>query len=66
MPERMKVIALALLLAATAFALAPVADAGPDCYEIYSEHHVGPVTIIQRSSCSYEVRCDDPDVCGLQ
>jgi len=62
----MKVVLLALLLVAVPIALVPAAQAGPDCYEIYSEHHVGPVTIIQHSSCSYEVRCDDPSVCGIQ
>ena len=29
--------------------------AGPECYEIHSERTVGPVTIVQRSSCEYEV-----------
>lgn len=27
----------------------------PDCYHIYRETHVGPVTIVQRSSCHAEV-----------
>lgn len=29
-----------------------------ECYDIYSQHHVGPVTITQRSSCDYEVTWD--------
>lgn len=47
-------VTLALLLTAAA----PVADADPlgepQCYYIYREYEVGPVTVIQRSSCDYE------------
>lgn len=58
----MKALALAVSLLAIAFV--PVAEAGPfECYDIYNEWEVGPVTIVQRSSCNYEV-CYEGE-CGL-
>jgi hypothetical protein len=49
------VLACLLLTAAVAAPMA-TAEAGPEpnCYEIYNEYHVGPLTVIQRSSCQYE------------
>lgn len=48
----------AILVLAGGLAVLPTAQAGPDCYDIYNEWTVGPVTVIQRSSCSYEVCID--------
>lgn len=51
----MKALVIALSVLAVAAAL-PVAEAGPlDCYAVYDEWEVGPVKIVQRSSCSYDV-----------
>lgn len=54
---------IALMLVAVPIALAPTANAAPDCYDIYNEWTVGPITIVQRSSCNYEV-CYEGE-CGL-
>lgn len=51
----MKAVALAMLIVAATLVVVPTAAAGPDCYEIYNEYEVGPVTVVQRSSCHYEV-----------
>ena len=59
----MKAFALALLVVASALVAVPTAAAEPACYDIYNEYEVGPVTIIQRSSCSYEVCYEGR--CGL-
>lgn len=38
----------------------------PPCYYVYREYHVGPVTVIQRSSCSVpEVRFDGAQTLAL-
>lgn len=55
----MKHVLLALLLVAGALVVAPAAEAAPDCSDIYNKFVLGPVTIIQRSSCEYEVCVED-------
>lgn len=56
---------IALMLVAVPAALAPVASAAPDCYEIYRETQVGPVIVVQRSSCHAEICWESTDNCGL-
>lgn len=52
----------ALLLSAcllvTALAIVPAASAGPspNCMPVYREYHLGPWTLVQRSSCNYTIR----------
>ena len=62
--SRMKALALAVCVLAAATMIVPTAAAGPfECYDIYNEWHVGPYTIVQRNSCSYEICYEDE--CGL-
>lgn len=51
----MKAVLLALLVLGAAVVLLPVADAGPNCYEIYHHYDFDPVDVYQYSSCSYAV-----------
>lgn len=41
---------------------AALALAGPECYDTHREFRFGPVTILQRSSCDYEVHVDEDPV----
>ena len=51
----MKALALAIGILALA-ALVPSADAGgPNCYDVYNEWEIGPITVVQYSSCEYDV-----------
>lgn len=42
-------------------ALTPAATAGPDpnCMPVYREYNAGPITVVQRSTCQYEVHYDE-------
>lgn len=55
----------ALLVTTFAFVAAPAsAQTGPEdpqCMPIYNEYTVGPITVIQSSSCDYEVQYDGED-----
>lgn len=60
----MKALVIAVSILAAATLLVPVASAGPfECYDIYNEWEVGPITVVQRSSCSYDV-CYEGE-CGI-
>lgn len=53
--------AAALMLTAVLAAPAAAADGPePECYERYMEATAGPITVVSRDSCSYEVTID-PD-----
>lgn len=54
-------LSLTLLAFGGLVVAAPAASADawpPECYDVYNEWRVGPVTVVQRSSCDYEVRVD--------
>ena len=67
-PKALIATTMALLVTALAFSTgaAALAPDEPNCMPVYQEYHLGPVTVIQYSSCNYEVRFNGTDPCGWE
>lgn len=61
----MKALAVCMMLVAAALVVVPTASAAPDCMEYYNETQVGPVILVQRSSCHVEVCWESTQNCEL-
>lgn len=60
----MKALVIALCLLSVSIVAVPTASA-LECMDYYRETHVGPVIIVQRSSCQVEVCYETTANCGL-
>lgn len=59
----MKTLLVAMLLITVpVLALAPTAEAKPECSDIHNKWVLGPLTIVQQSSCDYQVYVDGQPV----